>query len=126
MKRIWLALGIFSVILTLCILSLTYQQRQVNVLLDELETVVTVYNTGDTQRAHALALELEQEYTRRTRLFPLFMAHGDLMECREGLALLPSILKDGDTEEFHMESTRCRIQLEKLAKSELPILQNIL
>ncbi len=126
MKRLWLAGGIFAAIVTLCISTLLYQQRQVDILLDELDSVVAAFDDGDNARAHTLAQKLEKEYEHRTRLFPCFMAHGDLIECRESLSLLPSILKDGDAEEFHMESTRCRIMLERLAASELPTWQNIL
>lgn len=126
MKRLWLAIGIFAAILTLCLSTLLYQRRQIDRLIDDLDEVIAVFDDGDDARAHDLAVVLENDYTHRTRFFPLFMAHGDLIECRESLAILPSILKDGDAEEFHMESTRCRIQLERLAKSELPTLQNIL
>ena len=126
MKRLWLAVGIFATILTLCLSTLLYQRRQISRLIDDLDEVIAVFDGGDDARAHDLAVALEKDYSHRTRFFPLFMAHGDLIECRENLALLPSILKDGNTEEFHMESTRCRIQLERLAKSELPTLQNVL
>ena len=126
MKRLWLVGGIFAVIATLCVSSLIYQRRQMDMLIDELNAVVAAYDQGEEARAYELAVALEEDYVRRTRLFPCFMAHGDLIQCRENLALLPSILKDGDSEEFYMESTRCRVQLEMLAASEMPTLQNIL
>ncbi len=126
MKRLWLAVGICAAIFTLCLSTLFYQQRQVKFLLAELDGVIAAYADGGDAPGHTLAQTLETEYEHRTRFFPYFMAHGDLIECRESLSLLPSILKDGDTEEFHMESTRCRIMLERLAASELPTWQNIL
>lgn len=126
MKRIWLAVGILAAILTLCVSTLFHQRRQLDRLTDDLDEVISAFESGDDARAYDLAVTLEKDYLHRTRLFPLFMAHGDLIECGESLALLPSILKDGNTEEFHMESTRCRVQLERLAKSELPTLKNIL
>lgn len=126
MKRLWLAGGIFAVILALCLSTLLYQQKQVDILLEGLDGVIAAFDDGDNTRAYTLAQTLKKEYEQRTRLFPCFMAHGDLIECRESLSLLPSILKDGDAEEFHMESTRCRIMLERLAASELPTVQNIL
>lgn len=126
MKRLWLAGGIFAAILTLCISTIVYQQRQIDVLLDGLDAVISAYDDADNTRAYDLARTLEEDYERRTRFLPCFMAHGDLIECRESISLLPSILQDGDAEEFHMESTRCRIMLKRLAASELPTLQNIL
>lgn len=126
MKRLWLAIGIFVAIIALCVTTLVHQRRQIDRLQNELDEVISTYNDGDNVRAYDLAVALEKDYTHRTRFFPLFMAHGDLIECRESFALLPSILQDGDTEEFHMESTRCRILLERLVKSDLPTLQNVL
>lgn len=126
MKRLWLAGGIFAAILTLCLSTLFYQRRQSKVLLDDLDAVIAAYDAGQQQRAYELANELEKNFEQRTRFFTYFMAHGILNECRESLALLPSILKEDNTEEFRMESSRCRVQLERLVTSELPILENIL
>ncbi len=126
MNRLWLAGGIFAAILALCLSTLLYQRRQSKVLLDDLDAVIAAYDAGEQQRAYELATELEKNFQRQTRLFPCFMAHGILNECRESLALLPSILKEDNAEEFRMESSRCRVQLERLVTSELPILENIL
>ena len=126
MKRLWLAGGIFAAILTLCLSTLFYQRRQSKVLLDDLDAVIAAYDAGQQQRAYELANELEKNFEQRTRFFTFFMAHGILNECRESLALLPSILKENNAEEFRMESARCRVQLERLVTSELPILENIL
>jgi hypothetical protein len=125
MKRLWLAVGIFLISGALCILTLLYQQRQLHILQTELENVIDTFDNGDTARSYTLATALAEDYQRRTRAFSLFMAHEELHTCREALAVLPSILRDGDAEEFHMESTRCRILLEQLATSELPSLQNV-
>jgi hypothetical protein len=126
MKRLWLAVGIFAAILALCLTSLIHQRRQINILLEELDAVIAAFEEGDAEHALLLSHTLEDDFAYRTRYFPVFMAHDNLAECRESLALIPSILKDGDAEEFHMESTRCRVMLERIASSELPTLQNIL
>ena len=126
MKRLWLAGGIFAAIIALCLTSLFYQRRETKALLEDLDTVIAAYNAGEQQRAYELASELDDSFEQRTRFFTYFMAHGSLNECRESLALLPSILEEDNAEEFRMESARCRVQLERLAISELPILENIL
>lgn len=126
MKRLWLAGGIFAAILALCLTSLFYQRRETKALLEDLDTVIAAYDTGDGQRAYELACQLEKSFEQRTRFFAYFMAHSNINECHECLALLPSILKEDNAEEFRMESTRCRVQLERLSTSELPLLENIL
>ncbi len=126
MKRLWLAGGLFAAVILLCTAALMYQQNRVNGLLQQLTAVDDAYDDNALEQAHALALDLCDSYDRSTALFPCFMSHADLVGCRESVVLLPSILKDGNAEEFHMESARCRAQLERLITAELPTIQNIL
>ncbi len=126
MKRLWLAIGILAAIVTLCLSSILYQQRQTSKLLEQLDSVITAFDNRQTDHAYALAVVMKNDYQHHERLFSCFMAHDDLVECRESLALLPSLLRDGNAEEFHIESVRCRIHLQHLSDSELPTLQNIL
>ncbi len=124
MKRIWLAGGLFAAVILLCVSTLRYQQRQIKSLLHDLDAIEAAFDTGEN--AHTLALQFIDRYDRNTRLFPCFMSHSDLVGCRESIVLLPSILEDGNPEEFRMESARCRAQLEKLISIEMPSWQNIL
>ncbi len=126
MKRLWLAAALFAVVILLCVTALMYQQQQIHRLLQQLDRVEAAFKDNATEEAHTLAVQLCDSYERSTRLFPCFMSHSDLMECRESVVLLPSILKDGNAEEFHMESARCRAHLERLIAVEKPTIQNIL
>lgn len=125
MKRLWIAIGILAVVLSLCIAALVYQRRQVFILIAHLENVIAAYENGMAEEAYLLAVDLMHEYDERTRLFPYFLNHNDLTGCRESVVLLPSILRDGDAQEFRMESARCRAQLEFLLSIETPTAQNI-
>ncbi len=126
MKRLWLAGGLLAAVVALCAGTLYFQHRQVTGLLGALDAVETAYAADDPALAHTLATRLCVRYDRDTALFPCFMSHSDLVGCRESVRLLPSILKDGNAEEFHMEVARCRAQLEQLIRLELPSWQNIL
>ncbi len=126
MKRLWLAGGLFGIVLILCVTTLRFQQRHITELLHTLEAVDTAFTDDALDKAHTLAIQLEADYDRRTALFPCFMNHDDLIACRESVRLLPSILKDGNAEEFHMESARCRAHLERLIESEQLTWQTIL
>lgn len=126
MKRLWIAGGIFAAIIILCVTTLYHQQRQVQTLLTRLDDVIAVYDSGDADSAYILAEELQEDFDRRTRLFPCFMSHNDLAGCRESVVLLPAILREGNPEEFRMEAARCRAQFERLLTVETPSLQNIL
>lgn len=126
MKRLWIAVGILAVVLTLCITTLIYQRRQITILLAHLDNVIAAYEDGVPEYAYTLAINLTQEFDDRTRYFPCFLSHNDLSGCREAIVILPSILREKNAEEFRMESSRCRAQLEFLLGIETPTLQNIL
>ena len=125
MKRLWLAGGIFAIIITLCIVTVQFQRKQVQALISDLDMIDAAFDEKENERAYTLSLALFEDFEKRTYLFPCFMSHNDLIGCRESVAILPSILKDGDAEEFHMESSRCRAQFERLLEVETPNLQNI-
>ena len=126
MKRLWIAVGIFTVIITLCVTAFYHQRRQIQALLTELDGVVAAFDSDNLENAHGLAVALAEDFEHRTRLVPYFMSHGDLNNCHESVLLLAAILEDNDAEEFRMESARCRAQLTQLLKKESPTLKNIL
>ncbi len=126
MKRLWLAGALFGAVILVCITAAGHRQQQTGALLAILDTVDEAVANEDIHAAHALAQSLCDEFHRRTVLFPCFMSHDDLSACRESIQLLPSILKDGNAEEFHMESARCRYHLNQLITEELPLWRNIL
>lgn len=125
MKRLWLAGALFAFVIGLCMLSLSHQRRQVTTLLEELTRLETVYQTEGAAAARPLAEDFAAAYTRRTRLFPYYISHSDLIDGQESAALLPVVLAGEENGEFLTESARCRTQLKKLLALETPAPENI-
>ena len=125
MKRLWLAAALMIVAVGLCVLSLAYQRRQVAALLEELTQVEEVYRTSGADAAQAPAQRFSEDYTRRTRLFPFYISHDDLIDGQESAAILPVILDSEAQEEFPIEAARCRTQLKKLLALETPTPENV-
>ncbi len=125
MKRLWLAAALAGLVVGLCALSLTCQRRQVTVLLEELTRVEEVYRAEGADAAQPLAQQFSEDYTRRTRLFPYYISHDDLIDGQECAAVLPVILSSEAQEEFPVEAARCRTQLKKLLALETPAPENV-
>lgn len=125
MRRLWMAAALFVLVIGLCTLSLTDQHRQVTALLEELTRLEEVYQTQGADAAQPLAQRFSEEYTRRTRLFPYYISHSDLIDGQECAAVLPVILAGETSEEFPVEAARCRTQLKKLLALESPTPENV-
>lgn len=125
MKRLWLAGALFAFAVGLCALSLGYQHRQVTALLEDLTRLETVYREQGAVAARPLAEDFAAEYTHRTRLFPYYISHSDLIDGQECAAVLPVVLAGEASEEFPMEAARCRTQLKKLLALETPTPENV-
>ena len=126
MKRLWIAIALFALVGGLCTFSAVYQQRQIATLLDKVEQLETACHQGDISACRQLAEELQQEYTRRTILFPCFISHDDLADSLVTVATLPASLQEDDCGEFLLETARLRAQLTWLLEVDSPTFKNIL
>lgn len=125
MKRLWLAAALFTLVIGMCALSLAHQHQQVTALLAELTRLEEVYQTQGADVAQPLAQQFSASYTHRTRWFPYYISHSDLIDGQECAAVLPVILASETPEEFPIEVARCRTQLKKLSSLETPTPENV-
>lgn len=125
MKRLWLAAALFALAVGLCALSLAHQHRQVTALMAELSRLEEVYQTQGADAAQPLAQQFAASYAHRTRWFPYYISHSDLIDGQESAAVLPVILSGETPEEFPVEAARCRAQLKKLSALETPTPENV-
>lgn len=126
MKRLWIAAGLLAVAILLCVMTTLYQHRQIDRMLGILEQLEETYTDGDLDKARGLAEKLTQEYETVSRVLYCFVAHNDLAESQETIALLPALIRQGGQEELKMEIARVREQLRYLRGIDDPSLSNIL
>lgn len=126
MKRLWIGVALLGVALGLCLGTSLYQHHQIDGMLSLLDEIEKAYALGDTATAQSLAEQLCHDYEATGRVLYCFIAHSDLEESQETVALLPSLLRQGKQEELTMEIARLREQLLYLRSIDDPLWQNIL
>lgn len=124
MKRLWLAAALLLAVVGLCVATQAYMRRQTDTLLSALEALEASYSEGDFADTRRLAKKLAEDYTRRTRLMYCFVAHSDLEDSRETVALLPALL-EREQEDALAEMARLREQLKHLREIDLPTPENV-
>ena len=126
MKRLWVAVTLLALAAGLCVGASLYQHHCIDQMLNTLDLLERAYSAEQKQSALALARQLVKDYQQAGRLLYCFIAHSDLAESQETIALLPALLQEGKQEEFQMELARLREQLRYLRDIDDPLPQNIL
>ena len=126
MKRLWIAAALLVAVVGLCIGAELYQHRRTEDLMTTLERLENAYAAGNTEEALVIARQLEKQYEGISRVMYCFIAHSDLSESQETVAMLPTLVERGEAEELHMEIARLRKELRYLRNIDDPLLQNIL
>lgn len=124
MKRIWIALGLLALVTAAGVGALYFQISAVQRLangLDGLEGAVRRRETDVVQRAETFVEDCVQTLDRLECLTP----HADHLPLQETVSILPSLLENGNYEQFYTTLARCRLYLHELERAEMPILGNI-
>lgn len=126
MKRLWIAVALLAVAVGLCTVTTLYQHRQIDQLTANLDRLESAYTAGDMAQAERLAKQVVADYTAVGKILYCFVAHSDLADSQETVAMLPALLQQGGEEELKMELARLREQLAYLRGVDDPTIGNIL
>ena len=126
MKRLWIAVALLAVAAGLCTVTTLYQHRQIDRLTANLDRLESAYAVGDMPQAERLAKQVVADYTAVGKILYCFVAHSDLADSQETVAMLPALLQQGGEEELKMELARLREQLAYLRGVDDPTIGNIL
>ena len=127
MKRLWVAVTLLGLAISLCVSASLYQHQHIDRMLGTLDRLEAACDAGDNTEAQRLAHQLTEEYEAVGRVLYCFIAHNDLAESQETVNLLPALLQQGgQQEELGMEIARLREQLLHLREIDDPLWKNIL
>ena len=126
MKRLYIAAALLVAVVTLCALTHWSHHRQLDAMLATLDRIESLHHSGDTTGALQEAEVFAESYRRLSNRISFYVPHGEVRESQETAALLPALLRAGSDEEWAMEITRLRAQLEYLRQVDDPLPQNIL
>lgn len=111
MKRIWCAAALIVATVGLCITVNRYQHRHIDRMLEQVDRLEQVYDSGDRDAARDLAADMAQEYEAVGRVLFCFVTHNEMADSQETVALLPALIDQQGEEELRMEIARLREQL---------------
>lgn len=126
MKRLWIAAALLAAVVAVCALTQVYQHRRMGALLATLDRMEMAYAAGDTGEAYALAVELGEAYEAASHVMLCYIAHSDMAESLETVALLPRLIEAGGGEELAMEIARLREEWRHLYQVDDPLLWQVL
>lgn len=125
MKRLWIAVAMLTVTLSLCVGTQIYQHRQVDRLMSTLTQLEQVYET-DRERAAVLAREFATVYRTAAKVMNCYVSHSDIAESEETAAMLPALVQKGQQHDLAMEIARLREELDYLRSVDDLLWRNIL
>ena len=100
MKRLWIAAALLAIAMGLCAVTTLYQHRQIDRLTATLDRLETAYDAGDMPEAKRLAEQVVADYTAIGKILYCFVAHSDLADSEETVAMLPALIRQDGEEEL--------------------------
>jgi hypothetical protein len=125
MKRVWISVGIFVVLVAVCILGTVNTMR----ISDEMTITVTnakkAAESGNNETALTLSKKAVEDWHKNHEVLCTYMPHAKLEAIDQTLAALPMLSFYGTTDQFTAECDRGIAQINYLNESEIPVMQNI-
>lgn len=126
MKRVFVAVLLLLLVFAGCITVLILEQHGFASLLAQTDRMESYYRQGNTAAARKEAERFAKDVADTSRRFSWFLPHDRLLRIEEIAVVLPTVLSDGDSQDFLTELYRCRLLLNTLQRLEYPYLENIL
>jgi len=127
MKRIYLALIFFILILIICVKSISSVNNNIKSLYKELDEIKISLNNYDPERALTFTEQrLEEKWQNTCKKFSIFMDHVRLEYVSQAITALKTNLTQKDRlEEAHIELEKIKEYLTQIKNLENPHVYNI-
>lgn len=126
MKYFSIGCGILAILLAAGIWSSLWIDRSVENVQTQLEAAVDALDTAGIEAAVAHSALASVQWERHRRLLGILLSHERLEEISVGFAELSSYAGSGDGEEYRACCQALLVRLASLAKTDLPLYDNLL
>ena len=126
MKRVWIALVLFLLVLGLCVWEMTSHVSTMRELRDSLEQAEELAARGELRQACEDMEQINSCWHQRLKILSTSLSHDQLEQVDSSIAILISTLQRENLDEFYLEYARVTSQLEHLEQTERLRLENIL
>ena len=124
MKRLWIALGLLLLVITVCVTAFFWQSHALRTLEQELDTLKRAVSE-EREDTVKLADAFRDNCIHITEKIATLSRYVDSSPIRESATLLAMCVRRGEYTLFYEQAERCRFYLQEIARNEKPILSNI-
>lgn len=125
MKRIWVSLVIFIVLVTGCAVGVRSTERISEEMTKTVSEAKAAEERGDFAAAYELSRKAGEDWRNRHTFLCTYMPHSRLEAIDQTLAALPALCRYGSADEFTAGCDRGIAQLGYLMELEIPSVANI-
>ena len=126
MKRVWIAVGVFVILIGLCIGEFFVTSNMTIRLTDTLFSAQKAVEDGDMGKASKITEELGKSWDSDHKILSMFIQHQRLEQIDQSFAVMDANLKAQQLEDYLAEVNRALAQLDHLQDTEMPTAENIL
>ena len=125
MKRIWVAVCAMVLMITLCVIELSFTNSSIGRLTDALDQAEQKIYEKDYSTAFRLSEEAVEVWNNDHKALSFYTTHEQLEQIDLSFAVLLMHLERGNYDDFLSEKNKAAAQLENVRDNEMPSLHNL-
>lgn len=125
MKRIWVAVCAMVLMITLCVIELSFTNSSIGRLTDTLDQAEQKIYEKDYSTAFRLSEEALEVWNNDHKALSFYTTHEQLEQIDLSFAVLLVHLERGNYDDFLSEKNKAAAQLENVRDNEMPSLHNL-
>lgn len=125
MKRIWVAVCAMVLMITLCVIELSFTNSSIGRLTDTLDQAEQKVYEKDYSTAFRLSEEALEVWNNDHKALSFYTTHEQLEQIDLSFAVLLVHLEQGNYDDFLSEKYKAAAQLENVRDNEMPSLHNL-
>lgn len=126
MKRIWISITIFAIMIAGCIAESMIINKMTDKLYSDIEQAQQLVIDQNVQEAINLAKDIDSRWEKEDKVLGAFISHEILEDIEKSLTVMKVNLICEEYNDFFAESSRTLAGLQQLKDTELPKISNIL
>ena len=126
MKRIWVAIIAFALVISLCIVENILVNKTISELQENVNLAQDYVKSKDIENANITTQKINDIWENKNKTIEMLIAHDQLEPIQISIAVLKANLYTEEYNDFLAESNKITAHLESLKNTESPTINNIL
>ncbi len=126
MKRIWVAIIAFALVISLCIVENILVNRTISELQENVSLAQDYVKSKDIENANITTQKINDIWENKNKTIEMLIAHDQLEPIQISIAVLKANLDTEEYNDFLAESNKISAHLDNLKNTESPTINNIL